>query len=96
MDLPPNFEKAIQMHTATKTSEINEFKQPSTAAVLLGITEKVFARVTGSVLVSQSNASGKKINIGLQLKIRGLVSSLSAYFSVELYAVSGINKSSID
>lgn len=76
VDQPPNFEKVIRVHTATKHSTLNEFKQPSTAAALLGISEKTFARVTGAVLVSNDNDTDsiRKINIGLQLKLRGVVS----------------------
>lgn len=78
VDQPPNFEKAIRVHTASKKSALADFKQSSTAATLLGISEKVFARITGTVLVSNENDFGwiSKVNIGLQLKIRGLVSMI--------------------
>lgn len=78
MDQSPCFENAIRMHTATKQTKLTEFKQPSTAAALLGIHEKVFARVTGTVLVTHDTDmdSIRKINIGLQLKVRGVVSVL--------------------
>lgn len=88
MDQPPNFDKAIRVHTAIKYSTLNEFKQPSTAATLLGISEKVFARVTGAVLVSGDNDTDwiRKINIGLQLKVRGVVSknSLVNFICIDL------------
>lgn len=76
MDQSPNFERAIRVHTAAKELKLKEFKQPSTAATLLGISEKVFARVTGSVLVNCDSDTDwvRKINIGLQLKLRGVVS----------------------
>lgn len=76
VDQAPNFEKAIRVHTATKKSAMDEFKQSSTAATLLGISEKVFARVTGTVLVGSDNDIDwmRKVNIGLQLKVRGMVS----------------------
>lgn len=77
MEQAPHFEKAISVHTATKAKNLNEFKQLSTAATLLGITEKVFARITGCVLVSNDDDCIRKINIGLQLKLRGLVSIFS-------------------
>lgn len=76
MDPLPCFEDVIRVHTEAKTTELNQFKQPSTAATLLGIHEKVFSRVTGTVLVSPANATDtiRKINIGLQMKVRGVVS----------------------
>lgn len=77
VDQSPNFEKVIRIHTAAKKSAFNEFKQPNTAATLLGITEKVFARVTGAVLVANDDdpVCMRKVNIGLQLKVRGFVST---------------------
>lgn len=81
VDQPPNFDKAIRVHTAIKHSTLNEYKQPSTAATLLGISEKVFARVTGAVLVSGDDDTDfmRKVNIGLQLKVRSLVSCTFYY-----------------
>ncbi|XP_055313630.1 5'-3' exoribonuclease 1-like [Sitodiplosis mosellana] len=71
-DQEPNFEKAKNLHVSAKTEEINEFKQLSSAATLLGISEKMFARITGSVLVcpEKTLVPGRKINIGLQMKSR--------------------------
>lgn len=76
MDRSPNFEKVIRIHTAAKKSALNEFKQQTTAATLLGISEKVFARITGAVLVANDDDGDwmRKVNIGLQLKVRSLVS----------------------
>lgn len=74
----PDFERAKEVHMKTKADQLNEFKQLSTAASLLGIGENVLARVTGSVLINppdNSVESWRKINIGLQLKSRTPVRS---------------------
>lgn len=68
---------AKSVHKSAKTDEINEFKQLSSASTLLGISEKLLARITGSVLVSPEKTvmPGRKINIGLQMKSRSPVSN---------------------
>lgn len=75
MKQEPDFDKAIEVHTAVKANQLNEFKQPATAATYLGIHERVLGKITGSVLVSPDDSTDayKKINIGLQLKVRGTV-----------------------
>lgn len=90
MDQSPIFDKAIRVHTATKQTTLNEYKQSSTAAALLGTSEKAFARVTGCILVSSDNDTDwiRKINIGLQLKIRGVV-SINFVFVFSLHQVYG-------
>lgn len=64
------------MHVIAKQNELNEFKQRSTAATILGISERVLARITGTVLVSPNNSIDlvRKINIGLQFKSHSMVS----------------------
>lgn len=64
-----------------KQEQLNEFKQRSTAATLLGISERVMARITGSVLVSPNSSAEytKKINIGLQLKSHNVVRLFNFY-----------------
>lgn len=71
----PNFGMAINLHQTAKANKLNECKQASSAAALLGISERVFARITGTIFVHLENAiPGRKINIGLQLKYRNPVS----------------------
>lgn len=74
-DQEPNFDKAKNIHVTVKSDELNDFKQLTTAATLLGVCEKTLARITGSVLVipDKSPTPGRKINIGLQLKSRNPV-----------------------
>lgn len=81
VDQSPNFEKVIRIHTSAKKLALNEFKQQTTAATLLGISEKVFARITGAVMVANDDDpnSMRKVNIGLQLKVRGFVSIFSSF-----------------
>lgn len=75
MNPEPNFENAMTIHLAANNSKMKDFKQLSSAATLLGISASVISRITGAVLVSPSDSAecGKKINIGLQLKIRSPV-----------------------
>lgn len=71
----PNFDKAKNIHVSVKSDELNDFKQLTTAATLLGVSEKTLARITGTILVSSDKTPtpGRKINIGLQLKSRNPV-----------------------
>lgn len=80
MKQEPNFEKAIDAHSEAKANKMTHFKQPSTVATILGISEKVLGRITGSVLVSTDNSTDTlKVNIGLQLKIRSVVRNWSIW-----------------
>lgn len=73
-DQEPNFENAKNKHLAIKADELNEFKQLSTAASLLGINEKMLAQITGSIMVKPDKlTNARKINIGLQMKNRNPV-----------------------
>lgn len=76
-DSEPDFGLAQEVHVKAKKEQQNEFKQASSAAALLGISEKALACITGAILVADSEASEhyKKINIGLQLKSRNYVSN---------------------
>lgn len=71
----PNFEKAIEAHQAIMTNKMREFKQPCVAASILGISEKVLGKITGTVLVKPDNSTDAltKVNIGLKLKVRDVV-----------------------
>lgn len=75
MNPEPNFENAMKMHVAANDNKMKDFKQLSSAATLLGIGTTVISRITASVLVSPGDSVefGRKINIGLQLKIRSPV-----------------------
>lgn len=79
MNQEPDFQKAIQVHKADENHKLNDYKHPSTIATLLGISEKLLARVTGSVLVNGETPTNRKINIGLMLKIRNIVGISSKY-----------------
>lgn len=66
----PNFNKIIDLHHNSKGSYMNTYQ----AAAQVGISENVFNRITGSVLViagmkRQVAENQSKHNIGLQLKL---------------------------
>lgn len=71
----PDFEKAKSVHMKSKTEQLTEFKQLSTAASLCGVSENVLAKITGSIQVNpdESNGNMRKVNIGLRLKYRNAV-----------------------
>lgn len=71
----PNLEPAKKIHMDDRHNQLMEYKQPPTVATLLGIGEKVLAKITGNVLVNPPGSIDniRKINIGLQLKYRNLV-----------------------
>lgn len=79
-DVEPDFETAKKKHMEAKSKINTDFKQSNTAALLLGIDRKVFAMITGNLMVNleenQNPSSGKtqaKVNIGLRLKQRTMV-----------------------
>lgn len=87
MKQEPNFEKAIDAHNEAKANKITKFKQPSVAATILGISEKVLGRITGSVFISteHSTDTSKRVNIGLQLKIRNVVRTFFFDFILAIF-----------
>lgn len=66
----PNFDEALQVHNETKMTYVNSY----IAASAIGISNKVFNRITGTVLVVTGEKrfpvpdSANKVNVGLQLK----------------------------
>lgn len=62
---------AMHSHQSAKAGQMSEFKQPSNAAAILGLSQIVFAKITGSTFVNQNG--GQRIIIGLQLKNRNTV-----------------------
>lgn len=83
MDPEPNFDMAKQTHVTSKKDELNEFKSRAAAATLLGISERVLARITGSVLIGTGKSTDytRKINIGLQMKSNSVVRWTHSFFS---------------
>lgn len=73
--LEPDFEQTKSIHITASAGKMSEYKQLSSAASLIGISEKVLAKITGSVIVSSGVAKDilQKINIGLQFKNRNPV-----------------------
>lgn len=89
MDPEPNFDEAKQTHVTSKKDELNEFKSRAAAATLLGISERLLARITGSVLIGTGKSTDytRKINIGLQMKSNSPV-RLKHLFYLDIFRIS--------